>query len=305
MIRQLQGFLLPLVLFGILSGCEKLPSPPIKTTYLDKPANSSAVYRFAVHPLYNPQTLFKAYQPLIDRLNAEADGWRFQLEASDDYQDYERKFGARAPEVLLPNPWHTIQAQKKGYSVIAQAGDPSDFRGIFLVRRESRIRLFDDLRGKTVSYPSYTALAACILPQYFLHEHGVNVRTDIKNTFVGSQESSIMNVVLGTSDVGVTWPPPWRLFQAEYPDKAKELRVIWETKPMINNSVMVRDDLPQEVVVQLRKSLTELDKTPDGLKVLAAMSTKAFLEAGDQDYAVVDHFIKRFEREVRPVSSPN
>ena len=67
---------------------------------------------------------------------------------------------------------------------------------------------------------------------------------DIENRYVGSQESSIMNAYLGQTAAGATWPPPWRAFQKEHPREAAELKVIWETESLVNNSVMVRDDVP-------------------------------------------------------------
>ena len=46
------------------------------------------------------------------------------------------------------------------------------------------------------------------MPQYYLHQQGIDVNRDIQNAYVGSQESSIMNAYLGQSAAGVTWPPP-------------------------------------------------------------------------------------------------
>ena len=37
------------------------------------------------------------------------------------------------------------------------------------------IKLPADLKGEVVSHPSSTALAACIMPQYFLHTHGTGL----------------------------------------------------------------------------------------------------------------------------------
>ena len=59
--------------------------------------------------------------------------------------------------------------------------------------------------------------SAHTIPQYFLHQRGIDVNRDIQNAYVGSQESSIMNAYLGKSVTGVTWPPPWRLFQRDHP----------------------------------------------------------------------------------------
>ncbi len=297
--RILGVFFLPLVAL-LLGGCEPPPADkPLQ--YSTAPAGVSVpVYRLAVHPLHNPQLLAEAYQPLIDRLNGQLAGARIELEASRDYQAYEEKFRARGPEILLPNPWQTLQAMKVGYRVIAMAGDAEDFKGIFIVRKDSGIKTPADLKGKTVSYPSPTALAACIMPQYFLHRQGIDVNKDIQNAYVGSQESSIMNAYLGKSAAGATWPPPWRLFQRDHPAEAEQLELIWETPPLLNNSVMLRDDVPAAVGEVIRKILLDLAQTPEGQKILAGMATARFHAADDASYAKVRDYVATFEREVRP-----
>ena len=270
--------------------------------YADAPAQSATpVYRLAVHPLYNPTKLAETYQPLIDHLNRQVRGARFELEASRDYQMYEAKLRARQPELLLPNPWQTLQAIKAGYKVIAMAGDAADFRGLFIVRKDSPIQNPTDLKGKVVAYPSPTALAACIMPQAYLHERNVNVMQDIDNRYVGSQESAIMNVYLGQAAAGATWPPPWRLFQKSHPNEAAQLKVIWETASLVNNSVMVRNDIPSAIRDQLQRSLLALHTTRDGKAILASAQTSRFHPADNATYNVVSDYIAHFEREIRPV----
>jgi phosphonate transport system substrate-binding protein len=293
-----------LLLFGLFAGCqqeveEKGPQFGAKPLAAEVP-----VYDLAVHPLHNPAKLILAYQPLIDYVNGRLQGARLSVEASRDYAKFEEKYQARKPEFILPNPWQTLQAMKVGYRVIAMAGDPQDFKGTFVVRKDSRLSTPADLKGKVVSYPSPTALAACIMPQYFLHNHGIDVNTDIENRYVGSQESSIMNAYLGQTALGATWPPPWRAFQKEHPQEASELKVLWETDPLVNNSVMVRDDIPGRVVEQVRALLLGLEETAQGKSILAGMETARFLSATDEDYDVVRQYIARFEREVRPVEKP-
>jgi phosphonate transport system substrate-binding protein len=190
---------------------------------------------------------------------------------------------------------------KVGYHVIAMAGDPGDFRGLIVVQRDSDVKQPVDLKGKRVSYPSPTALAACIMPQYFLQTHGVDVNADVENRYVGSQESSIMNVFLGQTAAGATWPPPWRAFQKEHPLEAAKLKVLWETESLVNNSVMVRADVPALVVGQVRALLLGLEETAEGKSILEGIETAHFLPASDEDYDVVRRYVARFENEVRPV----
>jgi len=301
MARKTLTIFVLVLLFGTLLGCR--PEPEVKGPKLGTkpPSAGLPVYHLAVHPLHNPAKLIQAYQPLIDYLNIRLSGARLTLEASRDYATFEKKYQARTPEFLLPNPWQTLQAEKVDYRVIAMAGEPRDFKGIFVVRRDSTVKSPADLKGKPVSYPSPTALAACIMPQYFLHSHGIDVNKDISNRYVGSQESSIMNAYLGKSAAGVTWPPPWRAFQKEHPREAAELKVIWETEPLVNNSVMVRNDVPEQVAAQVRALLIGLAGTAEGRFILIGMETARFLPASDKEYEVVRRYISRFERDVRPV----
>ncbi|MBI5372153.1 MAG: phosphate/phosphite/phosphonate ABC transporter substrate-binding protein [Sphingobacteriales bacterium] len=292
-----------LCLLFFSAGCRH-QNKPMGPVYGNKaPGEPSTVLHFAVHPLYNPAKMITAYQPLMDYLNKRMNGIQFILEASRDYQRYEKKIGARQPEILLPNPLQTLKAMKAGYRVIAIAGDPADFKGIFIVRKDGGIRVPGDLRGKAVSYPSRTALAACIMPEYYLHVHGVDVRTEIKSLFVGSQESSIMNVYLKKTAAGATWPPPWRAFQKDHPAESAELEAIWETESLISNSVMIRNDIPTEISKQLQDHLSALPGTEEGRKVLSGMETLYFRAATDADYSVVETYIRRFEKEVHKIES--
>ncbi|MDD2884655.1 MAG: PhnD/SsuA/transferrin family substrate-binding protein [Dechloromonas sp.] len=287
-----------LLLLG--AGCDAPPRHVL--SYQATPEQDQRpVFEFAVHPLHNPGKLIEAYQPLIAHLNQQLPDIEFRLEASRDYAAYEQKIRDRRPAFLLPNPWQTLLAQKFGYHVLAEAGDRADFRGIFIVRRDSQVRQPGDLDDRTIAYPSPTALAAAIMPQFFLHQHGLSVTRDVRNIYVGSQESAIMNVFLGQADAGATWPPPWRQFQLDHPEKAAQLKVIWETPPLINNSVMVRDDVPAKIFSKVQQLLIDLTHHPAGSQVLAPMQTAGFAAADDSTYAIVADYVARFEREVRPV----
>ncbi len=299
--RQTLGFILALIV--LFSGCKPKPQPS-GPKYGESPVSQTKqVYHFAVHPLHNPAKLLESYQPLVDYLNGKLTGVQFALEASRDYANFEQKYKDRKPELILPNPWQTLQAIKSGYTVIAMAGEPADFKGIFIIRKDGGIREPADLKGKAVSYPSPTALAACIMPQYFLHTHGINVNTDIENRYVGSQESSIMNVFLKKTTAGATWPTPWRSFQKEYPKEASQLYQIWETESLVNNSVMARNDIPSDIRDQIQKLLIGLNETEQGRAILAGMVTARFIPAINKDYDAVQNYINRFEKEVRKVAS--
>lgn len=110
-----------------------------------------------------------------------------------------------------------------------------------------------------------------------------------------------MNAYVGKTAAGATWPPPWRAFHKEHPVEAAAMAVIWETPYLINNSVMVRNDVPAPMREQTRTALLHLQDTPEGRAILAGMETARFLPAANADYEVVRRYVARFEKEVRPV----
>lgn len=266
--------------------------------------NVDKEYVFAIHPLHNPERLFEIYGPLIDYLNRKIPDYKFRLEASRNYEEFEKKLYAREPEFALPNPYQTLNSLKHGYRVIAKMGDDYKFTGIILIRRDSSIRNVTDLKGKKVSYPAPTALAATMMPQYFIQTHGLDVNRDIENLYVGSQESSIMNVYLGNVAAAATWPLPWDAFQKEHPDKARELQVKWETSPLINNGVVARDDVPEPLARRVAQLLDTLHTTEEGRTMLARMPLSRFELADDRRYRVIEDFLHQFSRNVRPLQEP-
>ncbi len=109
-----------------------------------------------------------------------------------------------------------------------------------------------------------------------------------------------MNVYLGNVAAGATWPLPWEAFQKEHPDQARELVKIWETKPLINNGVVARDDVPEALVKRVAQLLSKLHETAEGRAILARMPLSRFELADDRRYRAVESFLREFARKVRP-----
>ena len=290
-----------MLLFALLlAGCGQGQDVHVtQPEYGSREALASGERIFAIHPLHNPARLFEMYEPLIDYLNQSIPQAGLRLEASRNYAEFEKKIRAREPAFILPNPYQTLLAQRSGYRVIAKMGDDDKFVGIILVRRDRGIRQVSDLKGEAVAYPAPTALAATMMPQYFFHTHGLDVERDIDNRYVGSQESSIMSVYYGRVAAGATWMLPWLEFQTEHPDKASELEARWVTEPLINNSVLVRDDVPVELAQAVAQALHNLHTTPAGQAVLERIKLSRFELADDQRYQVVGDFLRAFSENVR------
>lgn len=268
-------------------------------------SQSSAVaikeYLIGVHPLHNPKRLHEIFGPVANYLSEQIPGVRFKIEASRNYAAYDKKLYAGKFDFALPNPFQTVNSLQHGYSVFAKMGDDNNFRGIFLVRKDSGITNVSDLKGKAVSFPAPTALAATMMPQYYLQINGLDVMKDIEIRYVGSQESSVMNVMLGDTVAGATWPPPWHALAKDRPKLSKELKVIWETEPLLNNSLVVRDDVDKQLLKQVKSLFVSLHKHEQGKEWLNKMQLSRFESATNATYKPVLEFLEEFNKTVRPI----
>jgi phosphonate transport system substrate-binding protein len=289
------------VLIFSFPACDNSKSSHYTPQYGEIPAVEGDHYVIGVHPLHNPQRLHEIFGPVADLLTQKIDGTDFQIEASRNYAAFDEKLYSGKFAFALPNPYQTILSLKHNYRVFGKMGDDENFRGIILVRKDSVINEVSDLKGSMVSFPAPTALAATMMPQYYLYEKGLDVNKDIKINYVGSQESSIMNVFLGNAAAGATWPPPWKALSKERPQLQEALKVKWETQPLLNNGLVVRTDVPQDIVDQVSKILFDLHKSETGKMILDSMELTRFESASNETYQPVKVFLERFNLKVRKI----
>ncbi len=285
----------------LLTGCGGAQDAVYEPSFSSKAASNVKEYVVGVHPLHNPQRLVETYGPILEYIDAAIPGAHFRLEASRNYEEFEKKLYSGRFDFAMPNPYQTVLSLKHGYHVFGKMGDDDNFRGIILVRKGSDIRTVRDLKGKKVAYPALTALAATMMPQYYLHTHGIDVNRDIENLYVGSQESVIMNVLRGHVAAGATWPLPWLTFSAEHPELASQLEVKWQTGTLPNNGWVVRKDVPPALVSQFATALFGLNASAQGRKMLERLPISRFEPASDASYAPVRAYLEVFSRTVRPV----
>ncbi len=297
--KAVLAWLLVLVLAGC--GGERTPAA-VPPEYGPAPVGAP-VCRFAVLPLHNPQRLHAVFQPMMAHLDARVPEARFELEASRDFAAFEAKLENREVAFALVNPYEVLMARRHGYRVFAKMADDGDFRGIFVVRRDSGLKRVADLKGRAVAYPAPTALAAGLQAQYFLHANGVDVNRDIENRYVGSHDSSILAAYHRQVAAGATWPITWRVFQRTHPKEAAELEVAWQTPTLPNLAFVVRDDVPEGLSAQALAALVGMAADAQGQAILRALEFTSVVAADDTSYEPVRRFVRDFSARVRPIET--
>lgn len=248
----------------------------------------------AVHPLHNPRRLFEVYQPLIELINeASNPEFSIKLETSRDYAAFEAKLQSGKFHFALPNPYQAVESERRGYRIFGKMGNDERFRGIIVVRRNGGPSTVAGLRGESISFPAPTALAATMMPKLFLNRAGL-ATGEINARYVGSQESAIMNVLLGNTVAAGTWPPPWEALLRQRPELADALVVQWRTEPLVNNGLVVRRDVPDGDIRKVAEIVFSLHEHGRGRGILNAMEIERFEPADTTSFEPVRNFMRDY-----------
>jgi len=292
--------MLALCLLPLASACSD-DRPAYQPEYSTNPSATTTTYSFAPHPLMNPQKLAEIYGAMLNTLNRSLapDRITLKLEASQNYAAFNDKIRRRQVHFALPNPYQTVLSQEHGYNIFGKMDNDELFRGIILVRKSSPVTSIAGLKGAKVSFPAPTALAATLLPELYMKEHGLDPRTEITQVFVGTHDSVLLNVSVGVTEAGCTSPRAWALFKRENPDKAKLIEPRWQTDTLPNNGLVALDTVPEHVRYKVAQAILHLHESAEGQRILTMAGVSRFVPATSETFAPVRAFIARYNSSVR------
>jgi len=257
------------------------------------------VFIFGPHPYSNPQDVFQDYEPVMRYLENKLPGTHFQIETSKDYADYEAKLAAQRFHFSLPNPYQTVFSFEHGYRVIAKMTPDDDFRGLIVTRIDKNLRSAQELSGKTLCFPSPTAVAATMLPLLYLQEKkGIAVKRDIKIQFVGSQFSTMLTAFTGDVAACGTTVRFWRNWSRDNPDKAQQMQVLWKTEPLPHNAFIARSDVGSKLTQQVAEALAGMDKDKELDQTQFKIDQQHFELGSNTNYKPVQDFLRRYDQAI-------
>lgn len=296
---KLCTLLAALLLAACGKGAVNAPDTAYAPTLVAPPAKGKVVeYSFGVTPMANFRNIYDAFQPLVEHLNASLPPDAcLVLEVPRGLAEHEQQLQARSFAFALSNPYHSWRAvQRDGYRIFAKMSDDDAFRGIWIVRRDSGIKTLAQLKGKRLSFPPRSALAATMMTQLQLKDNGIGPARDAQTSYVDSQHASIMQVYVKGADAGATWPLASITFQRSHPQEAARLEARFPKAPLVNQAIVARDDVPPALVQRVGELMAALHQTEKGRALLAKVPIAAFEPASDARYDVVRSFLDKYQQ---------
>ena len=162
------------------------------------------------------------------------------------------------------------------------------YRSCLVVHSDSDMFSPEDVAGKTFAFNDPNSTSGYLVPSaFFMIEMGIDPTKHFgKVTFSGSHEASILAVASKKVEVASTNLPDLQQLTRENKIPRGSLRVIWVSKLIPNDPIVVRKDLPPSLKAAIQESLLSMKGKPEVIKEVGAW-LGGFVRADDGKYQVI------------------
>jgi phosphonate transport system substrate-binding protein len=274
--------------FLLFAACKPKSTTYEPTYSIDSGQKKTLLYGVPTQAYYEIHAAFVAY------LNDHLPGIHIRIVANSNFLTYVDNFNARVFDIALANGIMALDTARLGYSVLGAAVDETANAGVIIVNKDSSINNFSDLKGKLIASAGNPALGGHILPMLYLFKKGLNVNKEIKLKYLESFESIILNIYLGKCSAGFTTLTGWNTFLKKRPEVATKVIKKWETPAVIGNPLLIRNDVGEETISQLRTVILAMHLNEKGKKALADIGYLKFMPTDSNTYRPLRDLLKEY-----------
>ncbi len=218
----------------------------------------------------------------------EKTGYEIDTNVATSYAAVVEAMCAGNADIGWLNTFGYILAHEKcGVDVIlatVRFGTPY-YTGQIIARADSDIETLSDLAGKTMCWVDPLSTSGYIIPRVMLQAEGVNPDTDFADTVeAGSHNNVVTAVYNGDCDAGATYVDARSTVEDELPDVRDRVKIIAESPQIPNDTVSIRQDLPDDVVQNVQEALLEIAQTEEGQAALEEVYEIENLQAVDDSF---------------------
>jgi phosphonate transport system substrate-binding protein len=242
----------------------------------------------------NAAEITRRWGPIIAQLEKDL-GVKIKPATATDYRGTIEALKFNKAHLGHLGPKAYVEASTNNYAnvePIAQlqlANGSLGYRSCLIVHGDSDLFGPEDIAGKTFAFNDPNSTSGYLVPSaFFMMEMGVDPRKHFsKVTFSGSHEASILAVANKKVDVASTNLPDVQQLTREGKIARGALRVIWVSKLIPNDPIVVRKDLPPNLKAALQESLLSMRaRNPEAFKDIGAW-LGGFVKADDAKYQVI------------------
>lgn len=283
MVNQRLGLLFPLV-FCFLVSCTQ------KRAELGSTENPIKFY-------FVPSVDMQLIEDTTSKLKAYMEKntpYKFKVNIPPSFIAVVEAFGTGRADIAAINTYGYVLAHERygaeARLVTVRFGSDT-YRAQFLARTDSNINKVEDLNGKKLAFVDPSSVSGFLLPMKELKDRGIKIKDHV---FAMRHDNVVTMIYQRQVDAGATFHSPEadgsiqdarRLVRKQFPDVEKKIKIIGLTKPIPNDPVVFRKDMPEDMKQKIIEAFIAYSKTEEGLEGLKKISSVTALKPiSDKEY---------------------
>ena len=239
----------------------------------------------------------------LEKMLSDRLGIPVHVSMSTDYNTVVEAMKSKKVDVGFLPPNGYILAHKQGaadvllqaqrYGVKKPNGRPTKdlvnfYRAEIVAKKNSKIKSWKDLKGKSISIQSPTSSAGYVFPIAELKEKGLDVRKSCKLVTVTGQDQAVLNVLNGDTDAAFVFEDARTIVKDDNPKIMSQVVPIYFTKPIPNDTISVVPSMSKSFRKKLANAFIDIGKSKKGKKIIESIYThEGYVHTKDSDFNVV------------------
>ncbi len=249
---------------------------------------------FALLSTESAPEVTRRWEPVLAQLEKDL-GIKVKQVMASDYRGTIEALKFKKAEIGHLGPKAYVEATNDNYANVEPvvqvrlANGSLGYRSCLIVHADSDIFSPEDIGGKTFAFNDPNSTSGYLVPMtMFLNEMGINPKAYFsKLTFSGSHEASILAVTNKKVEVASTNLPDVQQLTREGKVPRGALRIIWVSKLIPNDPIVVRKDLPDSLRQAIQASLASMKEQHPEAFAEGGAFIGGFQKADDAKYQVI------------------
>lgn len=229
-----------------------------------------------------------------------------RLVLANDVDEMIQKIQKKEVDVVLESAFSSLKMLDKARmrpKLLVWKHGVKDYSTVFFVRKDSSVEGLSDLKGKVVALQDPGSTTAFLIPIAELKRRGLKVvradgkasSSDVRYAFVEHEKNQVFWVLQKRAAAGAFGSDDWDEVQEL---GKRDLKVIHKTAPVLRYIASFHPDLPADLTNAIIAVLVQMDKDPEGRKILEAASrTKKVEPLSLSDYQSLK-YVRRLMKEL-------
>jgi len=249
---------------------------------------------FALLSTESAPEVTRHWEPILAQLEKDL-GVKVKPVMASDYRGTIEALKFKKAEIGHLGPKSYVEATNDNYAnvepvvQIRHSNGSLGYRSCLIVHTDSDLFSPEDIGGKTFAFNDPNSTSVYLVPMtMFLNEMGINPKQHFsKLTFSGSHEASILAVTNKKVEVASTNLPDIQQLTKEGKIPRGALRVIWVSKLIPNDPIVVRKDLPDSLRRAVQDALIAMQEKHPEVFATAGSVVGGFQKVDDATYQVI------------------